>query len=231
MRFSVSRVVLAAVVLAGLLAACGDTEAESPASTPTPEAIADRLGALSYEGLTTDGTFIGEEDAPILIEMFEDFGCPHCLEFTSDIEPHLLENYVEPGDVRLQYRFFPLRQLTANAAIAAWCAAEQDKFWPYHTELFIAQAHANEGAGPDLAEAFDPEGLGALAEELGLDAAAFDSCTTSDEVIEVITGDLRTATEMNLPGTPSFLINGEFLEDVPETREGWTELLDGLLDE
>ena len=230
MHFSLSRV-LAAALAALAIAGCGGTEAEGPDATPTPELLADRVAGLPYEGLPIEGTFIGEADAPILIEMFEDFGCPHCLDFTADIEPHLLENYVEPGEVRLQYRFFPLRQLTANAAIAAWCAAEQDSFWPFHTELFIAQAEANDGAGPPLTEAFDTPALDALAEEVGLDTADFDACTTSEEVIDVITSDLRTATELNLPGTPSFLINGEFLEDVPETREEWSDLLDGMLED
>ena len=230
MHFSLSRV-LAAALAAFAIAGCGGTEAEGPDATPTPELLADRVAGLPYEGLPIEGTFIGEADAPILIEMFEDFGCPHCLDFTADIEPHLLENYVEPGEVRLQYRFFPLRQLTANAAIAAWCAAEQDSFWPFHTELFIAQAEANDGAGPPLTEAFDTPALDALAEEVGLDTADFDACTTSEEVIDVITSDLRTATELNLPGTPSFLINGEFLEDVPETREEWSALLDGMLED
>jgi protein-disulfide isomerase len=222
----------AAILGALLFAGCTSSEADSgDPPTPTPELIADRIAQAPFDGLPVEGTFVGEPEAPLLIEMYEDFGCPHCLEFTSDMEPHLLENYVEPGHVRLQYRFFPLRQVTANAAIAAWCAAEQDQFWPYHEELFIAQANANEGTGPDLAEAFDPAALGTLAEELGLDVAAFDACTTSEDVIDVITSDLRTATELDLPGTPSFVINGEVLEDVPETRDEWTELLDGLLEE
>lgn len=233
MRFSASSIAAAAAVTlaAVLFAGCESTGASEDDATPTPEALADRIAGLPYDGLPVEGTFIGEADAPILIEMFEDFGCPHCLDFTANIEPHLLENYVEPGHVRLQYRFFPLRQLTANAAIAAWCASEQDAFWPYHTRLFLAQAQADSGAGPTLNEAFNPAALGALAGELGLDTAAFDACTTGDEVIEVITSDLRTATEADLPGTPSFLINGEFLEEVPETRDGWSELLDALLDE
>ena len=232
MRFSANSLAAAAVLLAAtLFAGCESTGATEDDATPTPEALADRIAGLPYDGLPVEGTFIGEAEAPIQIEMFEDFGCPHCLDFTANIEPHLLENYVEPGRVRLQYRFFPLRQLTANAAIAAWCAGEQDLFWPYHTRLFAAQALANEGAGPPLTEAFDPAALGLLAEELGLDTARFDACTTSDEVIDVITSDLREATERDLPGTPSFLINGEFLADAPETREGWSELLDELLSE
>lgn len=220
-----------AVVLAvaAMFAACGGSD-DGGDATPTPAALVDRIEQTEYEGLDIEGTFIGEADAPLLIEMFEDFGCPHCLDFTADIEPLLLEKYVEPGDVRLQYRFFPLRQLTANAAIAAQCAAEQDAFWPFHKRLFMAQAHANEGTGPALTEAFDTPALRGLAEELRLGMDAFDTCTMGEEVIDVITSDLRTATELNLPGTPSFIINGEVLRDVPDTRDEWIELLDGMLD-
>jgi protein-disulfide isomerase len=212
-------------------AACGGSDGGGDATppTPTPSSIVDRLAARPYEGLPTEGTFIGRADAPILLEMYEDFGCPHCLAFTADMEPHLLENYVERGQVRLQYRFFPLRQLTANAAIAAFCASEQDRFWPFHTELFIAQAEATAGTGPPLTEAFEIDALRELARQLELDLAAFDACTTSDRVIDAITEDLRTATELNLAGTPSFLVNGEVLQSVPDTREGWSAVLDPLI--
>jgi len=222
--------VLSAAAL--LLISCGESEknaTETP--SPTPAAIADRVAQSPSEGLSVDGTFIGDPEAPILIEMYEDFGCSHCLDFTANIEPHLFDAYVEPGDVRLQYRFFPLRQLTANAAIAALCAAEQDQFWPFHKELFIAQAHANAGTGPPLTEAFDISNLRTLATSLALDVGAFDTCTMSDAAIEQITADLRTATDLGLPGTPSFIINGEVLVNVPDTREGWSELLDGLIPE
>jgi protein-disulfide isomerase len=233
MRSSANKAAVLIAACAVLIAAgCGGAEDDEPIpATATPSTIVERLNALPYEGLPVEGTFIGDADAPVLIEMYEDFGCPHCLDFTADFEPHLLENYVARGEVRLQYRFFPLRQLTANAAIAAYCASEQDLFWPFHTELFIAQARATDGTGRPLTEAFEIEVLRELAETLELDLDAFDTCTTSDRVIEVITEDLRTATDLNLPGTPSFLINGEVLRNVPDTREGWSAVIDPLIGE
>jgi protein-disulfide isomerase len=220
-----------APALATILIGCGAGGDSGDAATPTPETIAERLAQLPYEGLPTEGTFVGDPEAPILIEMYEDFGCPHCLDFTADIEPFLLSEYVEDGDVRLQYRFYPLRQLTANAAMAAYCAAEQNSFWPYHTQLFIMQAAANDGSGPPLTEAFEPESLRAEANALGLDVAAFDACTESDAVIEEITADLRAGAALNIPGTPSFVINDELLRQVPDDRAGWQELLDRLIAE
>jgi protein-disulfide isomerase len=164
----------------------------------------------------------------VKIEAYEDFGCSHCLDFTADVEPGIFENYVATGKVSFEYKYFPLRQLTAAAAIAAECAAEQDKFWPYHRALYIAQAEANEKVGPPLTEAFGVDNLKAVAADLGLDAAAFDTCTQGDAAVTAVQGDLQKANELALPGTPSFVINGKVTPG-PETFAGWKKLLDDLL--
>ena len=98
-----------------------------------------------------NGQAIGKADAKVVVEMYEDFGCPHCLDFTASIEPVLMDEYVATGKVQLVYRYFPLHQITAAAAIGAYCAGEQNQFWAYHRLLFIAQAEANERKGPSLA--------------------------------------------------------------------------------
>lgn len=177
----------------------------------------------------SDGTSIGRADAPVVIEAFEDFGCPHCLHFTATTEPRVMEDYVARGKVRLVYRYFPLQQATANAAIAAQCAAEQDRFWEYHKELFIAQAEAANGTGPALAAAFAPAGLRDLASRLGLDTTAFEACLLGDSAVAKVTEDYRAGQNLGLRGTPSFVVNGQVLTGNPEKYEDWKQLLDGLI--
>ena len=139
-----------------------------------------------------------------------------------------MEEYVATGKVALVYRFFALRQLTAGAAVAAACAAEQNKFWPYHRELFIAQAEANDKKGPALAEAFASGNLGEIATDAGLDTSAYNTCLTSDRPTAIVSADIRKANELSLPGTPSFVINGEHV-DTPGSAADWRKLLDGML--
>lgn len=234
---------LAAAVLAGSAASCGDddsagTAGDSPArSAATATAATGNAAPKSVLGKKinetkvpeslADGTRIGKADAKVVIEAYEDFGCPHCLDFTALVEPTILD-YVAKGNVALVYRFFPLRQATAGAAIAAWCAADQDRFWEYHRSLFIAQAEANEKSGPSLAEAFAIEGLQQFAVDLGLDTAAFDACLASDAAVAGVQADLRKVNELSLPGTPSFVINGKVTAS-PESAGDWKKLLDGLL--
>lgn len=234
-------VVLVALTLA--LGACGGDDDDSdsnrsPAASPTSSGVTGQGAPQSQLGKKinemevpedlADGTRIGKPDAKVTVEMYEDFGCPHCLEFTANLEPVLMEEYVATGKVALVYRFFALRQLTAGAAIAAACAAEQDKFWPYHRELFIAQAEANDKKGPALTEAFASANLGKIAADVGLDTAAYNTCLTSDRPAAVVSGDVRKATELSLPGTPWFVINGEAVAP-PETTGDLRKLLDNLL--
>ncbi len=56
---------------------------------------------------------LGNPDAPVVIQAWEDFRCPACSQWTRTIEPQLMENYITPngehgGQVRLEYHYFPL---------------------------------------------------------------------------------------------------------------------------
>ncbi len=224
----------AALALAALLAfvgsaGCGDGGSDGPTATPEATATpADRallLEAREVPPGLAEGVRLGRADAPLQIEMFADFGCPHCLEFTVTIEPRLLEEYIVPGRAALIYRFMPLRDLTAGPAIAAWCAAQQNRFWEYHNLLFAAQARANTGGRPYLTESFVYEGLVAMAEPAGLDRAAFEACLATLDGPEAVLADLERAAELGINGTPTFVINGTVYEN-PLSWGQWTEILE-----
>jgi protein-disulfide isomerase len=227
------------------LAACGgDDDDATAAASPTAKATATpagvtgdgtpqsdygkKINSAQVPEQMADGQRIGAADAKVTIEAYEDFGCPHCLEFTALIEPVLMKEYVATGKVAFVYRFFPLRQLTAIAAIGAYCAGEQDKFWPFHRMLFVAQAEANEQTGPPLTDVFVEAGLQTLAADAGLDSIAFEACLSSDAAINAVQADLKTVNDLGLPGTPSFVINGKVTQ-TPATIGEWRKLLDGLL--
>ena len=241
-----------AVLLLGLLAfglvavACSgdDDDAEpgggddrsTPAASATTAASANggpksatgkKIAETKIPEDLADGTRLGKANARVVIEAYEDFGCPHCLDFTATVEPVIFKDYVAKGDVAFVYRFFPLRQSTAGAAIGAWCAGEQDRFWEFHRALFIAQAEANEKVGPTIAEAFSAQALKQLAADLGLDTTAFNACLASDAAVAAVQADLQKANELALPGTPSFVINGKVTE-TPQTLNDWRKLLDSL---
>jgi protein-disulfide isomerase len=137
----------------------------------------------------------GPAGAPIELIEFSDFQCPFCLRAHATVE-QVLQAY---GDrIHFVYRHFPLpsHPNARPAAEAAACAAEQDKFWPYHDRLFAQPSRLSEA---DLKQ---------HAVELGLDSAKFNACVDSHKYKDVVDADVKEADEAGVNATPTFFING-----------------------
>lgn len=158
------------------------------------------------------GRQMGNPDAPVVVEVFEDFQCPVCKNFTESVEPLLVDNYVRSGNVLFIYRFDPFiddRSSGAEsdqAANASLCASEQDRFWDYHDILYANQNGENIGG-------FSNRRLQAFAENLGLNMDSFNSCFESNKYRDVINQDLALARERAVTGTPTVFVNGQVLQD------------------
>ncbi len=149
----------------------------------------------------------GNPDAPVTIVEFADFQCPFC----GRVEPtltNLLKKY--KGKVKLAFRDFPLSTIHAHAeeaAEASRCAEEQGKFWPMHDAMYADQSKLTES---DLIE---------TAARLGMDQSSFAACLKSGKYKAAIQQDVEAGTRAGVTGTPTFFINGRFLEgSVPEAQ-------------
>jgi len=177
--------ILVAVLILPNLAPAGDFATVTPGQWPQP-----------------DGTSLGDPQAPVLVEVFEDFQCPACKRFSDGIEPEILDTYVAAGKVHYVFMQYPfIGNESAQAAKASLCAADQDRFWDYKEVLFANQTGENVGA-------FLDNRLVAFAESLGLDGDAFRSCLQSDQHIDTITAEFRRGNELGTTGTPSVFVNG-----------------------
>ncbi len=158
-----------------------------------------------------DGAAMGDPNAPVLVEVFEDFQCPACRTYSGDVEPLLVENYVASGKVRYVFRHYPFlddRSVTKESdqsANASMCAAEQDKFWEYHDFLFANWNNENAGAYSD-------KRLVAFAESLGLDMGRFNDCFNENRYEDDIQKDLADGTQKGVTGTPSVFVNGQIVK-------------------
>ena len=134
----------------------------------------------------------------VTIIEFSDFECRFC----RDVQPTLkqiLERY--SNDVRLVFKHLPLdgHRNAVPAARAAYCAAEQDRFWQFHDALFAA-------------EVLSPGVFERIAEELGLGMARFKTCLSSEQSRAAVVKDIETARNFRIDGTPSFLVNGKLVK-------------------
>jgi protein-disulfide isomerase len=147
----------------------------------------------------------GNPKAPVVIVEFADFQCPYC----QAAEPTLKNILVKyNGRVALAFRDLPLRQLhplAETAAEAARCAGEQGKFWQYHDFLFASSSSV------------EHENLLREARQLNLYESQFGSCLTGEKYKTLIQRDFDDAVRAGASGTPSFFINGTYLNgNVPE---------------
>lgn len=148
---------------------------------------------------------LGDEDAPVTMVEYSDSQCPYCGEFAREVEPGLVEEYVESGTLRIEWRDFPyLGQESVNAALAARAAQEQDKFWEYHRLLYENQGGTNSGALSDGA-------LVEYAREAGLNAEEFEEDFKSGRYDAAVSADFQEGQQQGITGTPTFIINGEAL--------------------
>jgi protein-disulfide isomerase len=157
-----------------------------------------------------DGRALGAADAPITIEVWEDFQCPVCGVFARNSEPRLIEEYVIPGKVRLVYRDMAfLGQESLDAAVAAR-AAERDSglFWQYHDLLYQNQDGENEGA-------FNRTVLGDMAVSLGLDRATFLAALDDRELIDAVRAETAEGQRAGINSTPTLDINGQRVVGLP----------------
>lgn len=200
-------------------------------SEVTAKELADAMRAIDYPADLADGTSLGKPDAKVAIEMFEDFTCSHCLEFTALLEPGIIDELVKTGEAKLEFRYLPLRQSSVPIMVAAQCAADQNKFWEYGKRLFLEQALANtkpaSQQGAALTQAFSLDSLKKYAADIGLDEQKFADCYQSQPPLDRIQKDLQQANQAGIRGTPGFVVNGEFLSSgYPATVADWKKLVE-----
>jgi protein-disulfide isomerase len=140
----------------------------------------------------------GAASAPITIIEFSDFQCPFC----RAAEGSLKQVQQKYGDqIKLVYMDFPLgfHPHAMDAARAARCAADQDKFWPFHDAIFLDQ------------KKLDPDNLKQTAAKIGLDSNKFNSCFSTAKHDAGIRKDMAEGDSLGVTGTPTFFINGREL--------------------
>jgi protein-disulfide isomerase len=162
------------------------------------------------QGYTAQGfPRLGSPDAPVVVEDFSSYACPHCRDFHENIFPGLLDD-IAAGQV--QFIYIPVPHIgpgAANAARGLFCAGEQGKLWEMHDTLFAWQKQF-------LTRTFDTERLLLGAENLGLDTDAFETCLDAERTDTVVATAQQEFRQRGLTGTPSLFINGVQAKDYAE---------------
>jgi protein-disulfide isomerase len=214
-------VLIAAIVLLQKPATTGggtaggpDASFAAPAEIP-PGDLGDTPGSL------------GNANAPLTMEITEDFQCPICGRFSNEQLGRLIDDFVRPGLLRIvahDVDFLDRGSSTESldAAAAAGCAGEQGRYWEYHAWLYANQHGENQGA-------FSPDRLRAIAGRVELDESSFAACLAGPTERAKVTAATNAALAAGISGTPTFVVNGgQPIPGLP-TYDALSSYLRGLL--
>ncbi|MFD4987855.1 DsbA family protein [Streptomyces sp. NPDC058374] len=150
-----------------------------------------------------DPLAVGDVDAPVVMIEYSDFQCPYCGRFARETKPALLREQVEEGVLRIEWRNFPLfGEESERAALAAWAAGRQGKFWEFHDLAYAEPRKRNSGA-------FSEEAVEAMAEKAGVaDIEQFRKDLGGAEGRAALERDQQEGSGLGVSSTPAFLVNG-----------------------
>lgn len=161
-------VVIAAVVIGGVLL----TRKSAP---ETPQEAAP-VGAGYNATVQDDGIVVaGKADAPITVDVYEDFLCPACGAFFQ--QSHVdMENALAAGELKVRFHLVNFLDSKSDppgysleSANAALCAGQSGKFADYYNTLFSRQP---EEGGPG----YTVDQLVDIGRKAGISAAEFEPC-------------------------------------------------------
>jgi protein-disulfide isomerase len=101
---------------------------------------------LAAEGLDTEKSkTMGNLAAPIRMDLYSDFTCPHCKFFHDQILPKLADDFITPGKAYLVFHEYvlppsPGHEHSREAATYAAAAAHMGKYAQVSAALFASQA-------------------------------------------------------------------------------------------
>jgi protein-disulfide isomerase len=155
--------------------------------------------------ITPNASAIGDKKANITLIEFGDYQCQYCAKFHRETRGQLINNYVAPGEVRYLFKDFVINDKPDNkastlAAIGSYCAAEQDKYWDYHDELYSNSKGENT---PWITQ----DSLKKFAVNINIpDIVKFSTCLESQKYSNLVLQNDNLARTIHLTSTPSFIL-------------------------
>ena len=217
------------LVLAGLLVVfAGMAAAIIELSTRSPETGKARIEGIGdaqqiFGGVRQEGDRLGSPDAPVSIQVFDDMQCSSCREQFLATIPPLVEDYVRPGEVKLEYRHYSFSPLVAELSfLGAEAAADQDYSWPY-IYLFFRNQDEAERLGID--EQFLATIAGSIPE---VDIPAWQDYLRGEgqvggEIRERLDGYEELGSGLGIRAEPAAIVSGpggtRTLQDTPDLAE------------
>jgi protein-disulfide isomerase len=136
----------------------------------------------------------GSPSAPVTIELYTDYQCPHCRAFYLEVLPSLTKEFIATGKVRLIHRDFRLPQMpySKTATRYANAAGQIGKYDVVAKQLFETQPDwsQNGNVDSDVAKVLSPAEIEKVRTMVKTDSH-LDDATVQDEAMAMTVDHLQ----------------------------------------
>lgn len=184
---------------------------------------------------TPEGGFVmGNPDAKVKLVEFGSMTCPHCAAFDETGLKPLIDNYVKKGLVSFEFRNFVRDPYDITAALIARCGGTASFFGLTRAlfadqEEWIGKIQAADPAVMQGLQSQSPQaqfktiadlaGFPAFAAMRGVPTAKTNACLANAAMAsQLVQMNSDAVSAYSIPGTPSFLLNGELLENTSDWK-------------
>lgn len=221
-----------------LLAGCGDGAGDATAPASGPVAAKAAPAGTSWVDTvapTPDfGMRMGNPDAPLKLIEYGSRACPFCAAFEAQGLPALKEKYIATGKVSYEFRDFPIHGALDVAPTLLGHCVEPAAFFPLLDQMMANQqtllanerqvaqrVQAQPNATPAQIATLFADGLGytAFVQQRGVTAERAKACLNDASMLDQYTKSAQTGeSKFNVRGTPTFVLNGETLENTGDWK-------------
>lgn len=184
------------------------------------------MNPTKAKNLHTDGPawnqkmLLGNQDAPNKFVEYTDYFCSFCEKVLSAAGEEFEKDYIKNGKLNMENRVITvLKELSPNTeqgAQAAYCSAEQDKYWQYSRHIVprIKSDYWDKGIGTKETtgnlvpiEKLPLEYFLVSARAVGLDEDKFADCVTNEKYKDDVEKATNKAIQLGVTGLPYMVVN------------------------
>jgi protein-disulfide isomerase len=153
-------------------------------------------------GIHQDGPELGSPEAEVTVTVFNDLQCIPCADYHLDTVPSLVEDFVRPGEARLEFSHFSVGpRETGLASYGAVAAGFQEREWQFIHLLYL---NLDEAGARGITDEF----LRAIAGSAGLEIGEWEEDRRSPAAAREVQADAELARELGLPAQPAAVVDG-----------------------
>ena len=220
-----------AVVIAIIVSGGSDNTAKNRpgAAQDTSGAIpGQKESAAMLSGIPQRGIYLGNPSAPVRLVEFADLQCPFCREYSLQTLPHLVQDYVRNGKVRMEFRnlsFIGDDSVTAGKAASA--AGQQNRLWNFVDVFYYNQGEENSGY-------VTPQFINTINNAAGVDAAKANAFAKTAAAPAPLQAANTMADQYGFKSTPTVLVGkrgGKLtaVDAAPTDVNSFKQAIDGAL--